>query len=89
MEELGAALGVSYLSARYGLVTDALELRYRLPRLWTLVHVRHVAGLESQKGRLPHPPTLAVRPSEFVDRQVALFGRGKNRIPAKPPRPDA
>ena len=50
VEELAAALDVSYGSA-CGLVAGALELRYRLPRLWALVQAGPVAGVEGPQGR--------------------------------------
>ena len=56
VEELGAALGISYLAA-LGLVTDALELRYRLPRLWALVQAGPAAGVEGPQGRSGDHPS--------------------------------
>ncbi len=82
VEELGAALGVSYLAA-LGLVSDALELRYRLPRLWALVQ----AGvLQAWKARKVAQETthLGAEAVAFVDAQAAIAG-AKNRITANLP----
>ena len=79
VEELGAALDISYRSA-LGLVTDALELSYRLPRLWALVQ----AGvLQAWKARKVAQQTthLGAEAVAFVDAQAAIAG-GKNRITA-------
>ena len=77
VEELGAALGISYHSA-LGLVTDALELRYRLPRLWALVQAGRLQAWKARKvaQRTTHlgPETVA-----FVDAQAAIAG-AKNRL---------
>ena len=82
VEELGAALGVSYHSA-LGLVTDALELRYRLPRLWALVQS---GVLQAWKARKVAQETthLGAEAVAFVDAQAAIAG-GKNRITANLP----
>ena len=79
VEELGAALGISYHSA-LGLVSDALELSYRLPRLWALVQ----AGvLQAWKARKVAQQTthLGAQAVAFVDAQAAIAG-AKNRITA-------
>jgi hypothetical protein len=77
VEELGAALDVSYRSA-LGLVTDSLELCYRLPRLWALVGD---GSLQAWKARKVAQETvhLSREAAAFVDRQAALAG-AKNRI---------
>ena len=77
VEELGAALDVSYRSA-LGLVTDSLELCYRLPRLWALVRD---GSLQAWKARKVAQETvhLSREAAAFVDRQAALAG-AKNRI---------
>ena len=69
--ELAAALGVSTEAGR-GLLGDALELRYRLPRLWAAVtagvvpvwRARRIAG---------HTPTLSQPAAAWVDAQVAPY----------------
>ena len=77
VEELGAALGVSYHSG-LGLVADALELRYRLPRLWALVQA---GQLQAWKARqvAQHTTHLGAESVAFVDAQAAIAG-AKNRI---------
>ena len=79
VEELGAALDVSYRSA-LALVTDALELRHRLPRLWALVQA---GRLQAWKARRVAEQTthLSREAVAFVDRQAAIAG-AKNRIVA-------
>ncbi len=77
VEELGAALDVSYLSG-CGLVADALELRYRLPRLWALVQD---GKLQAWKARKVAQQTthLGAEAVAFVDAQAAIAG-AKNRL---------
>ena len=79
VEELGAALDISYHSA-LGLVSDSLELRYRLPRLWALVQD---GKLQAWKARKVAQQTthLGAEAVAFVDAQAAIAG-GKNRITA-------
>ena len=78
VEELGAALGVSYRTALQ-LVADALELCYRLPRLWGLVQA---GRLQAWRARQVAQLTVDVSPvvAGFVDRQLA-FDAAKNRVP--------
>jgi hypothetical protein len=78
VEELGAALGVPYRTALQ-LVADALELCYRLPRLWALVQA---GSLQAWKGRQVAQLTMDVSPvaAGFVDRHLA-FEAAKNRVP--------
>jgi hypothetical protein len=82
VEELGAALGISYLAA-LGLVADALELSYRLPRLWALVQAGVLQGWKARKvaEQTTHLGPEAVA---FVDAQAAIAG-AKNRITANLP----
>src|SRR3954468_16865661 len=79
VEELGAALGISYRAA-LGLVGDALELCYRLPRLWALVHA---GRLQAWKARqvTAHTRQLSKAAVGFVDRHTAVTGT-HNRLPA-------
>src|SRR4051812_4199528 len=79
VEELGAALGISYRAA-LGLVGDALELCYRLPRLWALVHA---GRLQAWKARqvTTHTRQLSAAAVGFVDRHTAVTGT-HNRLPA-------
>jgi hypothetical protein len=77
--ELAAALGVSYAAA-LRLTGDAVELCFRLPRLWALVQ----AGvLQAWKARQVAAKTtwLSAGAAGFVDRHAAVLGR-RNRIPA-------
>jgi hypothetical protein len=80
VEELGAALGITY-HATLSLVSDSLELQYRLPRLWALVQD---GRLQAWKARsvATHTRRLSRAAVDFVDRQAALFARGRNRVPA-------
>jgi hypothetical protein len=77
VEELAAALDVSYGSG-CNLVADALELRYRLPRMWRLVQS---GRLQAWKARKVAQQTthLGAEAVAFVDAQAALAG-AKNRM---------
>ncbi len=77
VEELAAALDISYGSG-CGLVAQALELRYRLPRLWALVQD---GSLQAWKARKTAEQTISLgrEAAAFVDRQAAIVG-AKNRI---------
>ena len=76
---LGAALGVSYRSAA-NLVGEALELCYRLPRLWARVRT---GALQAWKARRVARATvwLSVAAVGFVDRHLAVTG-ARNHVPA-------
>ncbi|WP_114561140.1 HNH endonuclease signature motif containing protein [Desertihabitans aurantiacus] len=67
--ELGAALGMS-TTAGERLIGHALELRHRLPRLWSLVHEGRVAAWQARQVA---ERTLALSrdAAAFVDAQVA------------------
>ena len=83
MEELAAALDLS-LAAGLQLVSEAVELCFRLPRLWALVQDGRLQAWKArQVARATHRP-LAARRSAFVDRHLAVTGR-HNRIPALNP----
>ncbi len=58
VEELAAALDISYGSG-CGLVAQALELRYRLPRLWALVQD---GSLQAWKARKTAEQTMHLGP---------------------------
>src|SRR5919112_3289219 len=79
VEALGAALDVSYRSA-LGLVSEAVELCFRLPRLYELVQT---GRLQAWKARSVARETTSLSPAavEFVDRHLAVHG-ARNRIPA-------
>ena len=82
VEALGAALDVSYRSA-LALVSDALELRQRLPRLWALVQAGHLQAWRARRVA-QHTSNLSPAAVAFVDRHAAVLGR-RNRIPANLP----
>jgi hypothetical protein len=77
VEELAAALDISYRTG-CGLVADALELRYRLPRLWALVQSGVLQAWKACKVA-QHTTHLAAATVAFVDRQAAIAG-AKNRL---------
>ena len=58
--DLAAALGVSFNAGRQ-LLADALELTYRLPTLWSLVHAGKVPGVARQVDRPGDPRPLRGR----------------------------
>ncbi|NYE38420.1 hypothetical protein F4692_003568 [Nocardioides cavernae] len=71
--ELGAVLGVSTTSAKR-LVGHALELRHRLPRLWTGVQSGAVPAWRARsvaETTIHSSPPLTVEAAAFVDSQVA------------------
>ena len=78
--ELGAALGISSYAAQL-LVGDSLELRHRLPRLWTRIQ-NHT--LQAWRGRqiAQHTRGLSEEAAGWVDAQVAPFAHkiGLKRI---------
>src|SRR4051794_3753618 len=78
VEELAAALNVSYHTG-LGLVCDAVELCYRLPRLWELVQHGH---LQAWKARTVATETTALSrdAAGFVDAQLAATAR-RNKLP--------
>src|SRR4051812_8814052 len=79
VEELAATLGVSYPTGLQ-LAVEAVELCYRLPRLWALVQQ---GLLQAWKARQVARATTGLSPAAvgFVDAQVAVTGR-HNKIPA-------
>jgi hypothetical protein len=82
VEELAAALDLSH-AAGLALVSEAVELCFRLPRLWALVQD---GRLQAWKARqVARATTELSRDSvAFVDRHLAVTGR-RNRIPALNP----
>ena len=82
VEELSAALGLSH-PAGLALVSEAVELCYRLPRLWSLVQD---GRLQAWKARQVAKATtmLSREAVAFVDRHLAVTGR-HNRLPALNP----
>src|SRR3954452_14943311 len=78
IEELAAAFTVSYHTG-LGLVCDAVELCYRLPGLWALVHTGH---LQAWKARTVATETTALsrEAAGFVDGQLAATAR-RNKLP--------
>src|SRR4051794_40887646 len=79
VEELAAALGVSYPTGLQ-LAVEAVELCYRLPRLWALVQA---GSLQAWKARQVARATTGLSHAAvaFVDAHVAVTGR-HNKIPA-------
>ena len=85
VEELAAALDVSYRSA-CGLVAAALELRYRLPRLWALVRAGRLQAWKARKvAELHHPPLPRGR---GLRRRPGRHAGARNRLAAAPDRAD-
>src|SRR6478672_5016435 len=82
VEELSAALNLSHL-AGLALVAEAVELRFRLPRLWALVQS---GDLQAWKARqVAKATTMLSRDAVgFVDRHLAVTARS-NRLPALNP----
>ena len=68
-EELGAAMGVSTQSAM-ALMADALDLRHRLPRLWSLVEDLEVAPYKTRRVATDTRP-LPLEGARWVDEQLA------------------
>ncbi|NYE35020.1 hypothetical protein F4692_000124 [Nocardioides cavernae] len=71
--ELGAVLGISTTAAKR-LVGHALELRHRLPRLWTGVQSGAVPAWRARsvaETTIHSSPPLTVEAAAFVDSQVA------------------
>ena len=77
--ELAAALDLSY-AAGLARVSEAVELCFRLPRLWALVQD---GSLQAWKARrvAQATTTLSREAVDFVDRHLAVTAR-RNRIPA-------
>src|SRR5690349_5107357 len=82
VEELAAALNLTH-AAGLALVAEAVELHYRLPRLWALVQD---GRLQAWKARqVARATTQLSRPAvAFVDRHLAVTAKA-NRIPALGP----
>jgi hypothetical protein len=82
VEELAAALNLSY-AAGLNLVSEAVELCYRLPRLWALVQS---GALQAWKARQVARETtnLSRRAVDFVDRHAATTGRHNHLPPLRP-----
>ncbi len=71
--ELGTVLGVSTVSAKK-LIGHALELRHRLPRLWSQVHSGLVPAWRARtvaEETIHSSPALSVEAAGWVDSQVA------------------
>ena len=82
VEELAAALDLSLVAGLH-LVSEAVELCFRLPRLWALVQD---GRLQAWKARQVARATTGLSRASvaFVDRHLAVTGR-HNRIPALNP----
>jgi hypothetical protein len=71
--ELGTVLGISSTSAKK-LIGHALELRHRLPRLWSQVQSGHVPAWRARsvaEVTIHSTPSLTREAAAFVDAQVA------------------
>ncbi len=71
--ELGSVLGVSTVSAKK-LIGHALELRHRLPRLWSQVHAGAVPAWRARavaEATIHTSPALTPEAAGWVDSQVA------------------
>ena len=71
--ELGTVLGVSTLAAKK-LIGHALELRHRLPRLWSQVHAGRVSAWRARtvaEATIHAAPALTLEAAAWVDSQVA------------------
>ncbi|WP_343997096.1 HNH endonuclease signature motif containing protein, partial [Nocardioides furvisabuli] len=71
--ELGAVLGITSVSAKK-LIGHALELRHRLPRLWSQVHAGRVPAWRAKavaEVTIHSSPALTREAAAFVDAQVA------------------
>ncbi len=71
--ELGSVLGVSTVSAKK-LIGHALELRHRLPRLWSQVHAGAVPAWRARsvaEATIHSSPALTPDAAGWVDSQVA------------------
>src|SRR4051794_38614708 len=77
-DELAAALGISS-HAGLQLVADALELCFRLPRLWSLVQDGQLQAWRARKVAAETPP-LSGAAVDFVDRHAATVAR-HNKLP--------
>ena len=71
--ELGAVLGISTTAAKR-LIGHALELRHRLPRLWSQVHTGRVPAWRARsvaEATIHAAPALTPEAAGWVDAQVA------------------
>ncbi|NUR05503.1 MAG: hypothetical protein HOQ22_06220 [Nocardioidaceae bacterium] len=73
VHELCAALGISHHTA-LRLVGQTLELRFRLPRLWRLVHELTLPAWQALKAAEQTIP-LSPEAAAFVDRHLAVAGK--------------
>ncbi len=82
VEELAAALNLSH-AAGLALVSEAVELRHRLPRLWALVRD---GRLQAWKARQVARATtqLSADAVAFVDRHLAVTGQDEPAAGAEP-----
>jgi hypothetical protein len=71
--ELGTVLGISTTAAKK-LIGQALELRHRLPRLWSQVHAGRVPAWRARAvadTTIHSSPALTAEAAGFIDAQVA------------------
>ena len=76
VEAIGAALDVSYRSAMT-MVADAVELCFRLPRLWEQVQSGRLQAWKARRVAA-HTQALSSAAVGFVDRHAAVLG-GKDQ----------
>jgi hypothetical protein len=82
LDALGATLGLSH-PATLRLVSESVELCFRLPRLWALVHD---GRLQAWKARQVAHTTVTLSPAavDFVDRHLAVIAtRNRTLTPGK------
>ena len=65
------------------MVADAVELCFRLPRLWEQVQSGRLQAWKARRVAA-HTQALSAAAVDFVDRHAAVLG-GKNRVPANVP----
>lgn len=82
VEELAAALDLSH-AAGMSLVSEAVELCFRLPRLWALVQDGHLQAWKARQVAKA-TPSLSRESVAFVDRHLAVTAR-RNRVPVLGP----
>ncbi|MEO5708821.1 MAG: DUF222 domain-containing protein, partial [Nocardioidaceae bacterium] len=79
VESLAPALGLAY-GAALALVSEAVELCFRLPRLWALVQDGRLQGWKARRVAA-ETMALSVEAAGFVDRHLAVTA-GKNTTPS-------
>ena len=78
VEELAAALNLPY-AAGLRLVSESLELCYRLPRLWARVQTGRLPAWQARQVAA-RTTTLSRAAVDFVDRHTATTTNGRGRV---------